>query len=143
MKKKMRDSTTQLMSRLMKSPDITPFLDAHREDLVIIPFHHKLRDLLAKMNQPANKFYQRVGLDQSYCYMLLNGKRSPSRDTVLRLAVALALSVEDANELLNSVALRTLYPRDQRDAVVVFALLHQIALEETNHKLEVLGLKPL
>lgn len=143
MKKKMRDSTTQLMSRLMKSPDITPFLEANSEDLVIIPFHHTLRDLLARMNQPANKLYQRTGMDQSYCYMLLSGKRSPSRDTVLRLAVALELAVEDANELLNSVAQRTLYPRDQRDAVVVFALLHQITLEATNHKLEALGLKPL
>ncbi len=139
--KKADGSTTQLMSKLLKSSAVEPFIESHVSALNIQPFHHQLRFLMAEKHVSTSLLQTLTHMDQSYCYMLQNGRRKPSREMVFRIALALKLSIEETNQLLNALEMRALYARDQRDAIIVFALIHSLTLDDVNDKISQFKLK--
>lgn len=78
-------------------------------------------------------------LDRSYGYQLFNGTRRPTRDFLLRLALLLRLSEEEAQRLLNIAGRQALYARNRRDAAVLYGITHGMTVEETAELLKSLG----
>ena len=70
-------------------------------------------------------------ISKSYAYQVLRGERTPGRDILLRTALALSLSLKDAQRLLMVGGCGALYPKIRRDAAVIFALNQHMTLLET------------
>ena len=62
------------------------------------------------------------GINESYGYQVFNGSKNPKRDTLLRLAFGLGTTYAEANHLLHAGGASSLYPRDKRDATIIFCL---------------------
>ncbi len=138
-----KTSTQILETLLMASDTIEDFLDKNQEDCKLPTFHHELRRQLHEANVAANGFYQLVDLDQSFCYQLLSGKRKPSRDTVMRISLALKLDMGTANGLLKVAGHQPFYARNPRDAAVMHGLVKGMTLMALNDKLWSLELPTL
>ena len=78
-------------------------------------------------------------LERSYGYQMFNGTRPPTRNFLLRLALALELGEEEAQRLLLRAGRAELYPRSRYDAAVLYGLTHRLSLEETDELLLSLG----
>ena len=78
-------------------------------------------------------------LERSYGYQMFNGTRPPTRNFLLRLALALELGEEEAQRLLRRAGRPELYPRSRYDAAVLYGLTHHLTLEETDELLLSLG----
>lgn len=78
-------------------------------------------------------------LERSYGYQMFNGTRPPTRNFLLRLALALELGEEEAQRLLRRAGRPELYPRSRADAAVLYGLTHRLSLEETDELLLSLG----
>lgn len=78
-------------------------------------------------------------LDRSYGYQLFNGTRKPTRNFLLRLALLLRLSENEAQRLLKIAERRPLYARNRRDAAVLYGLTHRLTEDETQELLAELG----
>lgn len=78
-------------------------------------------------------------LERSYGYQMFNGTRPPTRNFLLRLALALELGAEEAQRLLRRAGRPELYPRSRADAAVLYGLSHHLTLEETDELLLSLG----
>ena len=78
-------------------------------------------------------------LERSYGYQMFNGTRPPTRNFLLRLALALELGEEEAQRLLLRAGRAELYPRSRYDAAVLYGLTHRLSLEETHELLLSLG----
>ena len=78
-------------------------------------------------------------LERSYGYQMFNGTRPPTRNFLLRLALALELGAEEAQRLLRRAGRPELYPRVRADAAVLYGLTHRLSLEETDELLTSLG----
>ena len=78
-------------------------------------------------------------LERSYGYQMFNGTRPPTRNFLLRLALALELGEEEAQRLLRRAGRVELYPRSRYDAAVLYGLTHHLTLEETDELLLSLG----
>ena len=78
-------------------------------------------------------------LERSYGYQMFNGTRPPTRNFLLRLALALELGEEEAQRLLRRAGRPELYPRSRNDAAVLYGLTHRLSLEETDELLLSLG----
>lgn len=78
-------------------------------------------------------------LERSYGYQMFNGTRPPTRNFLLRLALALELGEEEAQRLLLRAGRPELYPRSRADAAVLYGLTHRLSLEETDELLLSLG----
>ena len=78
-------------------------------------------------------------LDRSYGYQMFNGTRLPTRNFLLRLALALGLSPVEAQHLLARCAKPVLYPRNRHDAALLYALDARLSLDDAHELLLSLG----
>ena len=86
----------------------------------------------------------KADIGTSFGYALFKGVRKPSRDTVIKLAIAFGLNLDDAQKLLSAAGFGGLYPKIKRDAVIIYALqrgysLFQIQDELSRQQLTELG----
>ena len=122
-----RLSTEELLSLLFKAPSLHMFLDETLSDLSIPAFHDYITALCTKQKEVPEHIIQRSGLEKSFGHQLFNGRRFPSRDSVLQLAFGFSLSVADTQELLRIAGKSPLYPRVKRDAAIIYCLYHGIS----------------
>lgn len=82
-------------------------------------------------------------LDRAYVYQIFSGDKTPSRDKLIAVAFGLKLSDDETQQMLKLSGNRALYAKDQRDAVILFALHHKKTILEANDLLFELGLAVL
>ncbi|NBJ95090.1 hypothetical protein [Parablautia muri] len=74
-------------------------------------------------------------LGRAYVYKIFSGEKIPSRDKLLALAFGLDLSDEEARKMLKLLGNKELYARDERDALILFALQRNKSIFEVNELL--------
>lgn len=136
--------TEELKSRIREATDIDDYLSANREYLLSRGLTEHLAALLAEKNMSRADVVKGSLLDRAYVYQIFSGERRPSRDKLFALAFGLKLTEAETQKLLKLSGNRELYARDERDAVILFALQHNKTIMETNellytHKLGILG----
>ncbi|MBO4782955.1 MAG: hypothetical protein J5522_11205, partial [Lachnospiraceae bacterium] len=89
--------------------------------------------------------FRRAGLvGNNYGYEIFkNDKKSPSREILLQISMAFPLTIDETQQVLRKAGTAVLYPRDRRDAYILYALKNQMRLEELNDKLSENGMKIL
>ena len=98
-----------------------------------------LSQLLDTHNLQPKDIIINLNMDRSYTYQILGGRRNPTRNFLLRIAIFLKLPLEEAQRMLSIAQRAQLYPRNRFDAAIIFALEHEMTLEETNALLEEIG----
>lgn len=78
---------------------------------------------------------RRSGISEVYLHQVFSGRRTPSRDRLLCLCIGLHASLEEAQSLLVQAHHAPLYPREQRDAILIYGLSHELTLQEVNDAL--------
>ena len=117
-------STEELLALLFKTPNLSCFLDGRSSDITLPSFPEYISSLCAARQEVPEHIIQKSGLEKSFGHQLFNGRRTPSRDTVLQLAFGFSLSVPEAQELLRVARKSPLYPRVKRDAAILYCLYH-------------------
>ena len=82
-------------------------------------------------------------MERSYTYQILNGRRKPTRNFLLRIAIFTGLSLDETQKMLTIAQRPQLYPRNRFDAAIIFSLEHKMSLDETYELLEEIGEEPL
>ncbi len=95
-------------------------------------FVGKVRALMFKNDFDTRKMLSITGMSKSYYYQLLNGERSPSRDSVIIIAIALNCDIDGCNELLKLSEKQSLYAKNKRDSLIIFAIANNYSVGETN-----------
>ena len=75
------------------------------------------------------------GMSEVYLHQVFSGRRNPSRSRLLCLCFGLSATLEETQELLTQCCLAPLYPRDKRDAIIIYGLTHDMTLFQVNDKL--------
>lgn len=122
-------NTSGLLSMLQSEDGETVL---HRNLISNSPvFPDTLKELMQVKKRSAAQLIVETGISKTYAYQLLRGERRPGRDVVLRISLALQLTVKETQRLLTLSGNSVLYPRLRRDAAVIFALGRRMALSET------------
>ena len=111
----MEKNTNQLLHELMDTNDLDRILSAR----------DTTKSALAKAS----------GISEVYLHQVFSGRRTPSRDRLLCLCIGLHTSLEEAQSLLVQAHHAPLYPREQRDAILIYGLSHGLTLPEVNDAL--------
>ncbi|MBE0451911.1 MAG: XRE family transcriptional regulator [Clostridia bacterium] len=115
-------STEILKNRLLQSENIEDFIETHHKNLSANTFKDYIYALIEHKGLKISEALGMAQMSESYGYQLFNGKRQPSRDKVIQLALGLGLSLSETNRLLKLSGKSELYVKEQRDAVFMFAL---------------------
>ncbi len=132
----MSDKTTSdLRQELMEDNSINTYLQGNaalfvNQDVVVL-----LTGLYEQKHPTKAALARQAGMSEVYLHQVFAGRRNPSRDRLLCLCIGLEATVEETQQLLRQAGYAQLYPRVRRDAIILHAIAHGIALPLVNDKL--------
>ena len=125
--------TKQLEHELSEADSVEEFFAENGAHLRQLTLAEYLGQLLEEKGLTKAEVVRRSNLDQVYGYHIFSGyKKSPSKEKVLALALALGLSPEEAQRLLYYAGAKQLYVRDPWDSVIWYAMEHGLSVGEAN-----------
>ncbi len=125
-------STDVLLSALEKTENYDDFITENKDSMGVDKLKVALRKLSAKLKLTPLEIMERAQIERAYGYQIFNGTRKPSRDKLIQLAIGMQLSIDDSNYLLKCGQKLPLYAKAERDAIIIYALTHQMDIVETN-----------
>lgn len=131
-----RINTEELLRMMFMESSLDHLMSRERDSLTLPGFADYITALCRQRQEPPERVINRADIEKSYGHQLFSGKRSPSRDTVLKLAFGFEMGYEDAQELLKVARKSLLHPKVKRDMVLVFCLQHRYTLVDTQIALQ-------
>lgn len=140
----MRKSTEDLLEELQnENCKIDEYLKGNGESFV----YDKIKDFWETAVEKSG--YSKSNIinksDFSYCYFydVINGRKIPGRDKIIRLILTMHLSVDECQEALRISGRSALYPRIRRDAIILFAISNGYSIYQLSELLADAGEEPL
>lgn len=129
--------TEELLHELLNAPTIDSFLGSH--ELPDISLSDYLQQLLEEKHLERVRVVRMADLNETFGYQIFTGQRHPSRNKVLQIAFAMALSVRETNRALTAAGAARLDPKCRRDAIILFCIDRTRSLQKVNEELYRLG----
>lgn len=125
------------MRELSNASDIYGFVIENQEEMVDLSLSECLRQLLEKYQVEKSEVFRRAKMaDNNYGYELFRSdEKKASRDKLIRICMGFPLTIEETQKVLRCGNVRPLYPRDERDAYVLFALKNGYDMDQLNDML--------
>ena len=127
--------TDDLRSELMEAADLDSFLAEQADRFRQESFRELLSRMFLKTGLSKAELARRSGVSTVYLHQLFAGRRSPSRDRMLCLAVGLSASLDETNGMLRRCGMAELYPKDRRDAIILYGIAHGEDLQQIDQRL--------
>lgn len=135
---------THELQHILNQAKEKPALDAYLNDLDdAADREHAFADyyfsLPAVQALSTSTLIERSNLNKNTFDNIKSKERQAGRDKILALCAAVKLPLNEVNRCLELGQAATLYPRNHRDAVIIYAINHQLSLIETNELLDSFG----
>jgi hypothetical protein len=128
--------TSSLLERLFKTSSISRFINRYNaKSTGAVEFHKYIEALCAEKNILPKAAIKKADIERNYGQQLFKGIRKPSRDKVIQLAFGLELNYEETQKLLTVARKSILYPKIERDAVIIYALKHDYKIQSVQSTL--------
>ena len=125
--------TEKLLEELLSAPTPDAYLDEYK------PGRRKLSEYLQSLLEAKRLERSRVvrmaNLNETFGYEIFTGKKNPSRNKVLQIALAMALTLQETNRALGAAGVSQLYCKDRRDAIIIFCIDRGCSLQKVNEEL--------
>ncbi len=125
---------TQDMEKFMEQPKVT---DSFKT------FPEYYRSLSRVKETTDSALIELSGIERSYYYQIMKGKRHPSRDKILRLCIGAGLTLRETTRALELSENAPLYPKSRRDIIITVAINQSTTVIDTNLLLFEYGEKAL
>ena len=130
-----KKSTNELMDALNSSQSIEHYIQSEKEHLIELPLCEYLNQLADKKELKKSQIIHDSELNEIYGYQIFSGKRFPSRDKLISLAFGMHLSLTEAQQLLKYAGFSPLYPKNERDSILIWCLNNNYSIFQTNNAL--------
>ena len=125
---------TQDMEKFMEQPKVTDSFKTFPEYYRSLPKVKETTD---------SALIELIGIERSYYYQIMKGKRHPSRDKILRLCIGAGLTLRETTRALELSENAPLYPKSRRDIIITVAINQSATVIDTNLLLFEYGEKAL
>ena len=128
-------NTDDLRQELMESANLDQFLTDNQEDFDGGRIGEMLNALFQKHRISKAALARLSGMSEVYLHQVFAGRRNPSRSRLLCLCFGLDATVEETQLLLKHCGHAQLYPKNRRDAIILYGLANNMDLFDVNDKL--------
>lgn len=125
--------TEKLLDELLESPSIDAYLTRREPGAKTLAAY--LQELLDAKRLKRAEVVRMANLNETFGYQIFTGARHPSRDKVLQIAFAMALTLREANRALRLAGVSELYCKERRDAIITYCLDRGCSLQKVNEEL--------
>ena len=95
-------------------------------------FAEYFKNILNERGITSGDIERQTGLEHAFCNKMINGKVGITRNNLLALTIAAGLKLNENKKCLMLTNNGALYPKDSRDAIIIFAINRSLSLAETN-----------
>lgn len=138
--KKTQDLLEELKS---KNIDINTYLENNTDSLIEINLKNFWDGVVKNSGMSKSDIINKSDFGYVYFYDVINGRKIPSTDKIVRLALATKMTLEQCQTALKYSGKSPLYPRIKRDSVLIFAITHNYDIYQTAELLLKEGLAEL
>ncbi len=128
-------STDELTHEIKAVTNIEDYLTKNKESMIMTSLSEHLNLLLSQKKIRKADVIRHSQLGRAYVYKIFAGEKIPTRDKLIALAFGLGLSDLETQKMLKISGNRELYARDERDAMILFALQRNKTVFEVNELL--------
>lgn len=133
---KYKKSTSELMKELeSKEISLDEYFKKNTDTIENLDLKMHWHNLIEKSGLSSFDIINRSEFAYAYYYEVVGGKKIPSRDKIIRLILAMHLSLDDCQKTLRICGLSELYPRFRRDSIIIYAINHELTVYELNELL--------
>ena len=125
--------TEELLDELLGAPSLEGYLEENKPGSRTLAEY--LQQLLDEKGLERSRVVRMADLNDTFGYQIFKGTRHPSRDKVLQIAFAMALTLRETNRALTAAGVSELYCKDRRDAISIFCLDRGCSLQKVNEEL--------
>lgn len=125
--------TEELLAELLDAPTPEGYIQAHRfKERRLCDY---LVQLLDEKGLVRSKVVGESGVGDTYGYQIFTGLRHPGRDKLLQVLLPMGCTLQEVNRALQAGGHNELYPKNRRDAIIIFCIEHGCTLLRTNEEL--------
>lgn len=133
--------TEELLEELLDAPSIDDYVASH--DFPAMTLSEYLQLMLEEKGLERSRVVRMADLNETFGYQIFTGARNPSRDKVLQIAFAMALTLRETNRALTAAGVSSLNCKDRRDAIIIFCIDRGCSLQKVNEELYHFGEKTI
>lgn len=134
--------TEELLDELLFSRNIENYFE--NEEVGDNPkLSEYLNDLLVQKNLKKNEVIKKSKLNGTFAYQILNGERNPSRNKILQFVFAMDMTLKETQRALKYGGVSELYPKNKRDAIIIYCLNNKLGIEDVDDSLYKFGEKTI
>ncbi|MBQ8941004.1 MAG: XRE family transcriptional regulator [Firmicutes bacterium] len=126
-------NTEELLAEIMQSAEISDFFKENEKYITNLSLIDYFNILIDEKQVRKKDVIKKSAVNQTYGYQILDGtKKSPSKDKLIQLCFGMGATVEEANRILALANAGTLYSKNRRDCIIIFALNKGLTIYELN-----------
>lgn len=124
-------STKEFENKIDRAQNVDEF----RKMLTELPkttFYDRMNQLMEKYRMTIAQIQKATGMTKSLLYDITSpgGKRKPQKYQIIRIGLAMGLSIGEINELLKLANHKELYAKNKADAVIIFGINNKLPDDE-------------
>ena len=136
MTEQLKKKTDELLEELtQKGIDIQEYMDSNENSFIEISLKEFWNELLERSGKSKSNIINSADISYIYFYEILQGKKIPKKDKIIRLILAMELDLEDAQSALRYCNQSFLYPRLKRDSIIIYAIENHYSIFQTQELL--------
>lgn len=131
-----RRKTDELLEELkFKNTDIQEYIENNPDSFIEINLKEFWNDIVNNSKMTKSDIINKSDFSYVYFYDVIAGKKIPTSDKIIRLVLAMHLSLEQCQTALRYCGKSQLYPRIKRDSLLIFAITHGYTVFQTQELL--------
>lgn len=127
--------TTDLLNELNASAHIDNYLKTNEESIIDQSLSKHLCQVFEERSISKAEVVRKSDINEVYAYQILAGKKTPSRNKIIRLCIGADFSIEDTNLTLRIAGFSPLYPKLGRDSIIIFGINKGYPIWQINEEL--------
>lgn len=124
-----------LIAELKNAPSLDYYLEKHMELFINESAEDYLGEVLKEKGITKTLLAKRSCISEIYIHQILSKKRTPSRNRVISICFGIEADFSESQKLLKLFKKALLDPKNRRDSIIIYGLLHKNKIQEVNKNL--------
>ncbi len=132
----MAKTTTELLRELKRNSCSLPdYLANHQDTFVNEDVKAFWENIIESRNYSKSNIINKADFSYCYFYEVINGRKSPTKDKIVRLGLAMKMTVEECQQALKISGRSALHPKNRRDSILIYAIEQKMTITQCNRTL--------
>lgn len=131
----MKKDINDLFKELEADCEIEDYLNSNTSSFVNHTLSNFWQDICEKSGMSKSNIINKSEFNYSFFYDVINGRKIPARDKIIRLALTMNIGLDNCQQALRLSDKSLLYPRIKRDSIIIYALNNSLTISQCSELL--------